>query len=99
MASAAGAWPSEKPSARRCRAQRSNYCTSGSAWAKWSAIVYTACEVRASTTRYFAVRLARNIRRASPDLEVARTGMRVNRQHKDVNRARQVHSLFRIEEY
>ncbi len=32
-------------------------------------------------------------------LEVARTGMRVNRQHKDVNRARQVHSLFRIEEY
>jgi hypothetical protein len=60
---------------------------------------YTACEVRASTTRYFAVRLARSGLARRIFLEVARTGMRVNRQHKDVNRASQVHSLFRIEEY
>jgi len=32
-------------------------------------------------------------------LEVGRTGMRVNRRHKDVNRASEVHSLFRVEEY
>jgi len=31
-------------------------------------------------------------------LGVARTGMRVNRQH-EVNRASEVHSLFHIEEY
>jgi hypothetical protein len=31
--------------------------------------------------------------------EVARTGMRVDRQHKDANRASEVYSLFRIEEY
>ncbi len=31
--------------------------------------------------------------------EVARTGMRVNRQHKDVYRGSEVRSLFRIEEY
>ena len=32
-------------------------------------------------------------------LEVARTGMRVNRQHKNVKNVSEVHSLFRIEEY
>jgi hypothetical protein len=32
-------------------------------------------------------------------LAVARIGVRVNRQHTDVNRASEVHSLFRFEEY
>jgi len=32
-------------------------------------------------------------------LEVARTGVRENRQDKDANCASEVHSLFRIEEY
>jgi hypothetical protein len=32
-------------------------------------------------------------------LEFARTGVRVYRQYKDANRARKVHSLFRIEEH
>ena len=32
-------------------------------------------------------------------LEVVRTGVRLNRQHVDANRASEVHSLFRIEEY
>jgi hypothetical protein len=32
-------------------------------------------------------------------VEVARTGMRVNRQRRDVDRASEVHSLFRLEEY
>jgi hypothetical protein len=32
-------------------------------------------------------------------LEVVRTDVRVNRQHKDANRASEGHSLFRIEEY
>ncbi|SIO63066.1 hypothetical protein SAMN05443247_09563 [Bradyrhizobium erythrophlei] len=32
-------------------------------------------------------------------LEVARTGVRDNRQYKDANRASEVHSLFRIEEH
>ena len=32
-------------------------------------------------------------------LEVGRTGVRMNRRHKDVNRASGVHSLFRVEEY
>ena len=32
-------------------------------------------------------------------LMVACTGMRMNRQHKDDNRANEVHSLFRTEEY
>ena len=31
--------------------------------------------------------------------EVTRTGMRVNLQHRDVNRLGEVRSLFRIEEY
>jgi hypothetical protein len=38
VASAFAAWSSEKPSARRPCAQRSNCCISGPAWARWFGI-------------------------------------------------------------